>query len=100
MQLGGAWTYLPAASKTLFPGPGIQPVSPALVCGFTTTEPPGKSLIVVLICIFLIISDAKHLCSACWPFITSLEKCLFSFSAHFLDFLNIELYELFIYVGY
>ena len=24
------------------PGPGIEPVSPALACGFFTTEPPGK----------------------------------------------------------
>ena len=24
------------------PDPGIKPVSPALVCGFFTTEPPGK----------------------------------------------------------
>ena len=26
------------------PGPGIEPVSPALACGFLTTAPPGKSL--------------------------------------------------------
>ena len=25
------------------PGPGIEPVSPALAGGFLTTEPPGKS---------------------------------------------------------
>ena len=25
------------------PGPGIEPVSPALAGGFFTTEPPGKS---------------------------------------------------------
>ena len=25
------------------PGPGIEPVSPALVGGFSTTEPPGKT---------------------------------------------------------
>ena len=24
------------------PGPGIEPVSPALAGGFLTTEPPGK----------------------------------------------------------
>ena len=27
------------------PGPGIEPVSPALAGGFFTTEPPGKSLV-------------------------------------------------------
>ena len=26
------------------PGPGIEPVSPALESGFLTTEPPGNSL--------------------------------------------------------
>ena len=28
------------------PGPGIEPVSPALAGGFLTTAPPGKSLLV------------------------------------------------------
>ena len=35
-------------------------------------------LIIVLICIFIIIGNAEHLFHA-----SSLEKCLFSFSAHF-----------------
>ena len=30
------------------PGPGIEPVSPALAGGFFTTEPPGKPYPVVL----------------------------------------------------
>ena len=55
-------------------------------------------LIVVLIYISLI-NDVEHL-FICLAIYTSLEKCLFS-SAHFLNhFKNIELYELFIYVGY
>ena len=29
-------------------GPGIEPVSPALVGGFLTTVPPGKSEIIIL----------------------------------------------------
>ena len=29
------------------PGPGIEPVSPALAGGFLTTAPPGKSYIIV-----------------------------------------------------
>ena len=30
------------------PGPGLEPVSPALAGGFLTTVPPGKSKTVVL----------------------------------------------------
>ena len=31
-------------SKWDLPRPGLEPVSPALACGFLTTVPPGKSL--------------------------------------------------------
>ena len=34
----------PMACGILVPQPGIEPVSPALVGGFLTTGPPGKSL--------------------------------------------------------
>ena len=34
----------PAACRILVPRPGIEPVSPALEGGFSTTEPLGKSL--------------------------------------------------------
>ena len=42
------------------PGPEIKPMSPALAGGFLTTAPPGKSLSVVLICIYLMIEVEHH----------------------------------------
>ena len=37
----GAWASL-LRGMWVLPGPGIEPVSPALAGGFLTTEPPGK----------------------------------------------------------
>ena len=39
----GTWVYCPMACGILVPGPGIEPVPPALEGRFLTTEPPGKS---------------------------------------------------------
>ena len=35
------------SSSRDLPGPGIEPTSPALVGGFFTTEPPGKTMGVI-----------------------------------------------------
>ena len=36
------WTGLVAPQHVDLPGPGTEPMSPALVGGFFTTEPAGK----------------------------------------------------------
>ena len=39
------------------PGPGLEPVSPALAGGFLTTAPPGKSLLSFLLLVSTLVPD-------------------------------------------
>ena len=67
----------PDACRILVPRPGTELVFPALQGRLLTTGPPGKSLIIVLICISLTISHEEIFPCAYCPFVSSLEKCLF-----------------------
>ena len=49
----GSWAHLScSAACGNLPGPGIEPVSPALADGFFTTEPPGKPLLLFYVLVF------------------------------------------------
>ena len=56
---------------------------------------------VILICICLIFTDTEHLYACLLAiFMSSLEKCVFRYSADFLiEFFYIKLYEMFVYFG-
>ena len=41
------WSGLPFPSSGDLPNPGIEPMSPALAGVFFTTEPPGKSTLIL-----------------------------------------------------
>ena len=42
------------------PRPGLEPVSPALAGGFSTTAPPGKPSFLHLSCVFTFLEIIKH----------------------------------------
>ena len=47
------WSELSFPSPGALPNPRIEPTSPALAGRFFTTEPPGKTLCMVCICLYL-----------------------------------------------
>ena len=87
----GAWTFLLSSMWDL-PGPGLEPVSPALAGGFLTTLPPGKclsilypvvfptrfeSFLMVLCLLFLLLQPTLELISMCNCSILKAELCAF-----------------------
>ena len=54
----GAWAQLPRGMWD-FPGPGLEPMSPALAGGFLTTVPPGKSLVSISLRAFYVSGTIK-----------------------------------------
>jgi len=52
---GSKRTGLAAHGMWDLPGPGIEPVSPALAGGFSTTDPAGKSLILFYVVLLLLV---------------------------------------------
>ena len=101
------WSKLPFPSPGDLPGPGIEPLSPALTGGFFTTEPPGKPLNILhrdplrLYILPILLEDNAPWISQgslqCLDLseqhVTRVEKAPFSpdsFSLHFLKVINPE----------
>ena len=42
------------------PGPGLEPVSPALAGRFLTTAPPGEPLFLILYCVYPEVGSVDH----------------------------------------
>ena len=92
----GAWAWLLRGMWDL-PGPGIEPMSPALAGGFLTTVPPGKSNLSLLFgsCIdfyFFVTLNPSYFAFLLWIFL-----CL-NISIYLCMLFAFTLFPLFIYI--
>ena len=75
------------------PGPGLEPVSPALAGGFLTTTPPGMPNRYILNeCLVLVVMKARCV-------LLLIVECFSSTSLHTFLFFNILFINLFTYLG-
>ena len=68
---GSRCTGLAAHGMWDLPGPGFEPVSPALAGGFSTTDPAGKSLILFYVVLLLLVRGQRLTFPGAWTCLAS-----------------------------
>ena len=80
------------------PGPGIEPMSPALAGGFLTTVPPGKPLYYLLAC-FLFVTSVLFSFFPSNFFWIELFLFLFFLMIPFISTISFKVYLIFLVVA-